>query len=114
MRTLGARVVHYHTCFNGGFEIPFGLRRERWIGEGCKAVGLISNFGIAITKASTMYASVNVDVIYRFRVQASLGTCTVQVLHTRTTTRIRRHANQENKKQGPKPQRRVHLFMLER
>ena len=30
----------------------------------------------------------------------------------RTATRMRRHANQENKKQDPKPRRQMHLFML--
>ena len=74
-------MVQYHTCFNGGFEIPFGLRRERWFGEGCKAVGLVSNFGIAIMKESTMCVGVTVDVIYKFRVQASLGTCIAHTYH---------------------------------
>ena len=30
----------------------------------------------------------------------------------RTTTRIRRHANEENKRQDPKPRRQINLFMF--
>ena len=40
-----------------------------------------------------------------------LGSGEIGAVHyTRTTTSIRRHANQENEKQNPKPRRRIKLF----
>ena len=111
MRTLRARVMHYHTRFNGGFKIPFGLRRERWIGEECKAIGLISNFGIARMKASTVYVSVAVNVIYKFRVRASLGTCIAYTHHYKNSATCE-PAEQKTRSEATKTNAPIHVVCL--
>ena len=106
---LALSVLKSQTCSNGVSELLDGIRRECCrIRDGGEVVRLGSKNLLRILEWKMIYQRSIVDVEQgRFQVRTKLETCTHHNKYSATG-----HADQEKKKQNPKPHRQTKLSMM--